>query len=55
MTPTQPVLFAASLFLALTSLLRWTYRREVTNHLQRSLRAYLVKRPMTAGPRLETV
>lgn len=59
MTPIQPVLFAASLFLALTSLLRWTNRREVTNRLQRSLQAYLIKRSsdleLSAGPRLETV
>ncbi len=59
MTPIQPVLFAASLFLALTSLLRWTHRREITNRLQRSLRAYLMKRSselaLSAGPQLETV
>ena len=59
MTPIQPVLFAASFFLALTSLLRWTHRREVTNRLQRSLRAYLTKRSseitLSVGPHLETV
>ena len=59
MTPLQPVLFAASLFLALTSLLRWTHRREVTKRLQRSLQAYLTKRSpeitLSVGPHLETV
>ena len=56
MTP-MPPFFAATLFLALASLLRWTYRRDVTNRLQRSLKVYLIKRHsqlgLSNGPRLE--
>ena len=41
MTPIQLFLYAATLFLALTSLLRRKYRREIkTFRMQRSLRLY---------------
>jgi len=44
----QPVAYAASLFLALTCLLRWTHRRNAAYRLQRSLGGYLVRR--SCGP-----
>jgi hypothetical protein len=52
MTTIQPIIYATSLFLALTSLLRWKYlRQDTTPHrVRRSLRAYLT---LSATPRLE--
>lgn len=45
MTPITPF-YAATLFLALASLLRWTYlRQSAARRLERSLRVYLLHRP----------
>ncbi len=45
MTPIEP-LYAATLFLALASLLRWTHlRQSATRRLKRSLRVYMMSRP----------
>ena len=56
MTPIAP-LFAATLFLALASLLRWSYlRQSAARRLKRSLRVYMMNRPadLTAsGARLK--
>jgi len=44
MTPMQTLLYAATLFLALASLLKWKYRREVKAvRMQRSLRIYTAR------------
>ena len=44
MTQIQSLLYAAALFLALTSLLKWKYRREIkTVRMQRSLRLYSLR------------
>lgn len=59
MIPEQMAAYAASLFLALAFLLRWTYHREAANRMQRSLRAYLLKLApepgFTVRTRLEAV
>ena len=45
MTPIAPF-YAATLFLALASLLRWTYlRQSAARRLERSLRVYLMHSP----------
>jgi len=56
MTPIEP-LYAATLFLALASLLRWTHvRQSAARRLKRSLRVYLMNRPSDvtlSAPRLK--
>lgn len=48
MTPIAPF-YAATLFLALATLLRWTYlRQSAARRLERSLRVYMMKRPADA-------
>ena len=51
MMPLQSACYAASLFLALASLLRWKYHRAVTGRLRRSLRLYVIN--PSRIPRLE--
>lgn len=48
----QPIIYAMSLFLALASLLRWTYLREdkTPNRVRRSMRAYF---HLSGTPQLE--
>jgi hypothetical protein len=52
MMPAQPILYAATMFLALASLLRWKYRREFPYYrLRRGLQTYAVRvlSELTAG------
>ncbi|HEY1239280.1 MAG TPA: hypothetical protein VGF16_01935 [Bryobacteraceae bacterium] len=56
MTPIEP-LYAATLFLALASLLRWTHvRQSAARRLKRSLRVYMMSSPADvtlSAPRLK--